>query len=226
MDVIMPKGREVWRAIVPSLFVLTSWGFTGIHWLYPAACAALGFCVLAITFIWPRIAWFGGLHLALFALAAWSQLSLPKLLLSLMLPLVVWFFLKGPSRPFMLAMIVALPIAGLSGGTGSATGWQESLMAMFHLTFSQADFAVICIRRTIHFSAYGLIALTFYRTAVELTVRRHVAVAALWVIGHAAFDELRQLMTPGRSGRLEDFLIDMAGAVTFISIYYLRQRDR
>ena len=193
-------------------------------WLYPLAAGVLGFCVLLVVVLWPRFAFWGGLHLAVFAAAAWSSLGLVKLVLAALVLAIGWFFYRGPHRAVLLALLVALPIAGLSGGTGSAGGWQESLMSWFNLTFAQADLAVICIRRMIHFTAYGLIALTFYRAAVDLSVRKQFAAVALWVVGHAAFDELRQLMTPGRSGRVEDFLIDMAGAATFVSIYYWRHR--
>ncbi|MBL8059995.1 MAG: VanZ family protein [Chthonomonas sp.] len=218
------SGGELWRALLPSALVLFAWSFTGFHWLYPLACAVLGTCVLAMIMLWPRFSLYGGVHLGLFAFAAWSSVSFFYLAAGMTVPLVAWCFIRGPTRPFILALIVALPIAALSGGTGSANGWQETLMSWFNLTFAQADLAVIGIRRTIHFTAYGLIALTLFRSAADLTDRRQLAVTALWVAGHAAFDELRQFMTPGRSGRLEDFLIDMIGAATFVSLYIWRQR--
>lgn len=166
-----------------------------------------------------KAAWLGifAVYFIAFALSVW--ITPPLMILWLLWP--IWCFCRFRTRwswgPLFLALITALPIATLSGGSGSANGWQESLMAWFNLPSSQAQLGVLWIRKTIHFTAYGLIGLTMYAALKGIPRPSKAYWAALWVASHAAFDELRQHLTPGRSGRLEDFMTDMLGASVFLA---------
>ena len=174
----------------------------------------------------PKFALPAFFYLCIFALVVASRATLTSLLFPASAGLVALQFTRGPYKHAIVACLCALPIAGLSGTAGSAGGWQESLMAWFMLDFQQADRVVLCIRRTIHFVAYGTIALTFFRSAVDLPQTRRIATALVWVGSHAAFDELRQHLTPGRSGRVQDALIDLIGAATFLGIAWALARRR
>lgn len=166
----------------------------------------------------PKFALPAFLYLCVFALVVASRAPLTSLLLPVLGGLVVLQLTRVPYKHAIVACMVALPIAGLSGSAGSAGGWQESLMAWFNLDLQQADLVVLCIRRTIHFVAYGTIALTFFRSALDLPQTKRMVTAIVWVASHAAFDELRQHLTPGRSGRVEDALIDLIGAAAFLGL--------
>lgn len=109
---------------------------------------------------------------------------------------------------------LALPLTYFSGGAGGAGGWAEYLMTHFGLTFQQADFAVLSLRKTIHFSYYGLIGLSAWFALREEA--RRLALALILVLGVSCFDEVRQSFTPGRTGKIEDVLIDLAGAAVCV----------
>lgn len=111
-------------------------------------------------------------------------------------------------------IVLALPLTYFSGGAGGAGGWTEYLMSHFGLTFLQADFAVLALRKTIHFSYYGMIGLSAWFALREEA--RRLAFALILVLGVSCFDEVRQSFTPGRTGKIEDVLIDLAGAAVCV----------
>lgn len=223
MDEIMPK--EKWLPLVVPLATLVWWGNGNLSALtLPSLAMIFGVTVCAVGR--PKFALPAFFYLCIFALVVASRATLTSLLFPASAGLVALQFTRGPYKHAIVACLCALPIAGLSGTAGSAGGWQESLMAWFKLDFQQADLVVLCIRRTIHFVAYGTIALTFFRSAVDLPQTRRIATALVWVGSHAAFDELRQHLTPGRSGRVQDALIDLIGAATFLGIAWALARRR
>lgn len=211
----MPK--EKWLPLLVPLATLAWWA-SGTLDGFPVPSLAMILGVTVCAALRPKFAIPAFLYLCIFALVVASRVSLTSLLLPVLGGLFVLPFTRAPYKHTIVACLVALPIAGLSGSAGSAGGWQESLMAWFHLNVQQADLVVLCIRRTIHFMAYGTIALTFFRSAADLPQMRRTATAVVWVASHAAFDELRQHVTPGRSGRVEDAVIDLLGAATFIGL--------
>ncbi|MBN8690037.1 MAG: VanZ family protein [Armatimonadetes bacterium] len=120
----------------------------------------------------------------------------------------------GVRLAWVPVIALALPLTYFSGGAGGAGGWAEYLMGHFGLTFQQADFAVLALRKTIHFSYYGLIGLSAW-FALREEVRR-LMMALILVLGVSCFDEVRQTFTPGRTGKIEDVLIDLAGAAVCV----------
>lgn len=131
---------------------------------------------------------------------------------------------------FVLAVILtSVPLAYLSGSGGSAGGWTDQLREWFNFTPDQADLAVRMIRKTIHFCAYGTIAMTAYLATRSIQKGKSAIIVALvWGCAHGAFDELRQAQTPGRQGRVEDFMVDLAGMIVFLAVthWLCNNRDK
>jgi VanZ family protein len=126
-------------------------------------------------------------------------------------------------------ILLTLPLAFLSGSGGSAGGWTDQLREWFNLTPDQADLAVKIIRKTIHFCAYGTIAMTAYLATRSIQKGKPAIIVALvWGCAHGAFDELRQAQTPGRQGRIEDFMVDLAGMIVFLAVthWLCNNRDK
>jgi VanZ family protein len=126
-------------------------------------------------------------------------------------------------------ILISLPLAYLSGSGGSAGGWTDQLREWFNFTPDQADLAVKLIRKTIHFCAYGTIAMTAYLATRSIQKGKSAIIVALvWGCAHGAFDELRQAQTPGRQGRIEDFMVDLAGMIVFLAVthWLCNNRDK
>ena len=121
-----------------------------------------------------------------------------------------------------LLFLWTLPIAYFSGGAGGAGSWR-GWMAQFHLTPDQIEIILWWVRKSIHFTYYGVMAWLAMR-AFRVCMRRTdavmkwvaMALALVWVSGHAGFDELRQAVTDGRTGSWIDFGIDLLGALVFL----------
>lgn len=120
---------------------------------------------------------------------------------------------------------MGLVISRLSGEAGSP-GW---MLEFFRdaLGFSQAnaELATIIVRKTIHFTFYGVMALfaAIVGYSVATDRNRVIAFAALWTLGHAAFDEMRQNQTPSRTGTAIDVVLDLAG-VAFVLFLWNRHQ--
>ncbi len=191
----------------------------------------------------------GGLLLALIAIPSWAQamavyLSAFALLVRWPLPtawlllfvavagVVLFGLLKSEklSRPLawtIFVIIATLPLASLSGGNGSASGWREWLEQMLRLSQAQADQMVIVIRKVIHFSVYGFLAWAAAMSARDRgSLHKSAMFGLLWALSHGAFDELRQSQTPGRTGSWGDFVLDGAGAVIAIFGFWLIERRK
>lgn len=114
-----------------------------------------------------------------------------------------------------LGLGIAL-LSGKEGGAGGMTSW--FLEVFFHLTQEQAELIVHIVRKVFHFIFYGTIAATFTSigTAMSLEFRKAALFGASWATIHALFDEIRQSLSPGRSGSAIDLLIDAAGMAVFV----------
>jgi VanZ family protein len=85
------------------------------------------------------------------------------------------------------------------------------------------------IRKTGHFVGYGTLSLLFYRawrlTAAILHRRtfriENVIYALACTLIVAASDEWHQTFIPGRTGRVQDVFLDMAGACTLQLLFWL-----
>lgn len=82
-----------------------------------------------------------------------------------------------------------------------------------------------CIRKTGHFTAYGLIALAWLRAwRMSIPRVRFLAAAALALLGTAllaTWDEWHQSLLPNRTGSPWDVLLDCCGALVFLLGAYL-----
>lgn len=131
---------------------------------------------------------------------------------------VIWarpLFLK--LWPAMFAVWIVAWVSGAQGGAGSMI---DAAQHWFHFTPEQAEVVVRIIRKTVHFTAYGTLALLFRRTGVSILA----AAGATMVV--ACGDELRQWFTPGRTGQPSDVLLDMAGAAVFLWVESRRRVGR
>ena len=96
------------------------------------------------------------------------------------------------------------------------------------LTPDAAYTTTIAIRKAVHFTYFGLIALFALDGALSLSgvLRNSILFALLWTATFAAFDEVSQLASPKRTGSLLDFGIDMLGAVVLVALALRRKRAR
>jgi len=102
-------------------------------------------------------------------------------------------------------------------GVESAERWEE----IHHI-----------IRKTGHFIGYGTLSLLFYhawRRTAEILHRhrvriRNVLYALACTLVVASSDEYHQTFVPGRTGRWQDVLLDLAGACVLQLIFWLVMR--
>lgn len=173
---------------------------------------------------------------------AWLPFSLDRdradfsrALIATCLPAAAWVAVSGwnryGSRWLMAATSLAfmgLVISQLSGEAGGP-GW---MFAFFRdslgLSASAAEIATITVRKTIHLTFYGLMALLalIIGWRISLSRTRSLLFCMLWTLGHAAFDELRQSTTPNRTGTITDVLLDFAGVAVAITIWQRAFRRR
>lgn len=123
----------------------------------------------------------------------------------------------------LVAFALLIPL--LSNSSGSPGHLHEQLATWLHITPDQAWHLVVGVRKTIHFSAYGLAALAAYRWSAAN------GAPGLWrgiafTLPLACFDEFRQHFAAGREGSPWDVALDMAGAVTFLFLAWLVDRRR
>src|SRR5438105_5388178 len=103
-----------------------------------------------------------------------------------------------------------------SANTGSALAW---LLRTFHIPLTGHNFNLVhaLVRKSAHFTAYGLLSALFFRAwRGEVSDKRWrwtwAALALLVCLATASSDELHQHFTPGRTGAASDVLLDMLGA--------------
>lgn len=78
------------------------------------------------------------------------------------------------------------------------------------------QFLEFLIRKATHFFGYGLLAVIVYILYRKLKWRFAVLLAFITTILIASLDEYRQSTIPGRSGLVEDVLLDACGALTLL----------
>ncbi|MGY3715190.1 VanZ family protein [Sutcliffiella cohnii] len=84
------------------------------------------------------------------------------------------------------------------------------------------DFFHTFIRKNAHFFAYfilGMLSLHAFRRSGVNGIKAVISAFLLSVV-YAISDEVHQLFVPGRSGEVRDVIIDSAGALIGIVIYY------
>ncbi|TMW72224.1 VanZ family protein [Alteribacter natronophilus] len=99
-------------------------------------------------------------------------------------------------------------------------------------TRTTEQFAEFFIRKGAHVFVYAVLAILAYRVAklwlTKPTQSPHTAILAIaFITIYATYDEITHYYHPGRSGLIEDVLLDMAGgALGILSWYLLEQRRR
>ena len=107
-------------------------------------------------------------------------------------------------------------VAFISGDNGSA----EPMRTFLHdfLPASVADAVVWTVRKSIHVTYYGLMALMVYRGGRSVGVSIPWAALA-FAVAHGAFDEYRQYAaSTTRFGTPTDILFDLGGALLVLWI--------
>ena len=113
---------------------------------------------------------------------------------------------------------------GTRGGTESVaqsttvTNWFQMLGFFRNINFSLAQFIV---RKMAHMSEYGLFALTTDWSLAKYDAEKAKYFAFLISFALAGADELYQYTNAGRTGCIQDVLIDVLGACVGIAIYNL-----
>lgn len=77
-------------------------------------------------------------------------------------------------------------------------------------------FVEFLIRKATHFFGYGLLAVIFYFFYKKVNWRLPTVLAFSSIVVIASLDEFRQSMIPGRSGIVEDVVLDACGALTLL----------
>lgn len=210
-----------------------TWLLTGVAGVFPLPLAVLVAGLLLALIAVPSWAQPMAVYLSAFALMVRWPLPTVWLLLFVAVSAVVLFALAKAeklSRSMawtIFAVIATLPLASLSGGNGSASGWREWLEQMLSLSPTQADQMVIVIRKVIHFSVYGFLAWAAAMSARDrVSLGKSALFGLLWSLSHGAFDELRQSQTPGRTGSWGDFAVDGAGAIFALICFWLVERRK
>lgn len=80
-------------------------------------------------------------------------------------------------------------------------------------------FVEFLIRKGTHFVGYGFVGVIFYGIYRHLRWRLPAFFAVATIIVIASLDEYRQSLIPGRTGIIEDVMIDTAGALCCITLF-------
>ncbi len=126
----------------------------------------------------------------------------------------------------LVACAAGWMVAYFSGAAGEAGSWVAWLEARLHWSAGTSDMVVLAVRKTLHFSFYGLVAWVGWRTARTggAPPGTGVWVGAALALMTASFDESRQWFTAGRTGSPWDVALDLAGAATILAISAARAR--
>lgn len=97
-----------------------------------------------------------------------------------------------------------------------------------HLSESQLATAHFLTRKAGHFSEYAVLALlarrAFIASPATVIHRRWFQLALLLIVTYALLDEFHQSFVPTRTASIYDSLIDIAGGLTVLLIFWLRGR--
>jgi VanZ family protein len=124
---------------------------------------------------------------------------------------------RPPWLPLCGLILFGWIVAFFSSGKGGPDPMVNAFMRLFHVARPAAFEMTICVRKTIHFTFYGLTGLTAYDLARAKGIASQAVIFGLSVaVCQASFDELRQAGFVNRTGSFWDVLLDMAGASAFI----------
>lgn len=104
--------------------------------------------------------------------------------------------------------------------TGGET--QQLIQNLFSLSADQAALVNVGIRKSVHFIAYGVLAVLIF----QAIGKKSLFVAWLLTTVYAASDEIHQAFVPARTGSILDVLLDSFGALIALSILFIHAKKR
>jgi len=163
---------------------------------------------------------------------AYALISLPSIAI-----FGIWLLFRSHQRlnipgraiaELLVSATLGCFLAAASSSAG-APGWMvEWFIHTIGLSPDAAYTTTIILRKIVHFTYFGLIALFAFQGALRISSdhKRSVLFALLWVATFAAFDELSQLASPMRTGSILDFALDMLGSIIFVSVAWHRAKPQ
>ena len=107
----------------------------------------------------------------------------------------------------------------------------EEQLSSIHLTYWGSEVSVdengyfhfveFLIRKSIHFFGYGILGVLIFLFYRKMSWQLPSLFAILSIFIIASLDELRQRMSPGRTGIFQDVVLDTVGAITCILLMKL-----
>ncbi|AIE87892.1 hypothetical protein OP10G_4524 [Fimbriimonas ginsengisoli Gsoil 348] len=133
---------------------------------------------------------------------------------------------RSPGWPLLTLVILVSLVAAASSSAGSAGVMSRWIMAHLGLSRTDTETAVYWVRKSIHFTYYGFVALTASVAAkrAKEPVGKAILFAFLTALSLSSFDELRQSGLADRTGSFYDVLLDLSGAATFLFLTNLRSK--
>jgi len=122
-----------------------------------------------------------------------------------------------------LAILYCVAIFVTTASPASTGGNTLTILAgVLHLSEEQAAVVNLVFRKSVHLSAFGVLAILFYKSFEK----RRFLLAWLCTTIYAATDELHQAFLPDRTGAVVDVGIDSIGALlALFLVKILKQND-
>lgn len=158
-----------------------------------------------------------------------SWLVVPLVLLAAFCAASLLRSLKGSTWPGTVGMVtLGLLTSFFSGPPGGAGKFVRFLREVLQLSVEAADTVNFFVRKGIHLTVYGTLALCAGYVAWQVTRRKPLAWAAslTWGLGHAILDETTQLKTSTRTGSVGDVVLDLVGMTVVLALLHWRLKDR
>ncbi|HEV2322657.1 MAG TPA: VanZ family protein [Terracidiphilus sp.] len=146
----------------------------------------------------------------------------------------VRFWIRAWWPVALMAALIVLSSSPAFGSDHTSGPFRWIWQSLFgHVSNERWIFIHTCIRKTAHFTGYGLVGWTWLRgwrlTFPRFWYWRDMALAVLGSALLASGDELHQAFLPNRTGSPWDVLLDCFGALTICLLVYLimwRSRNR
>lgn len=162
--------------------------------------------------------------------------SIPALLLVFAAGALFLFFARRESTnpglryavvPAILFCLMGWAVVFFSGSNGGPDPMIHWLSSTFGMTDEQARLATVVVRKIIHFTFYGSVALNACHLAgPKKDLNAAAGFGVLCALTFAGYDEFRQSTSPGRTGSAWDVGLDMLGAFCFVGLLVLLYRSR
>lgn len=140
-------------------------------------------------------------------------------------------FLRAENLWLYLPLILWISgIFYLSSNRGSISNTSRFLSPVFNTLFPDAENNILktyhlYLRKLSHFLGYAILALfaalVFYHSSVPFLAKFWYIFSFAMVIGVASADEFKQSFYASRDGSLADVMLDGAGGLTMILLFWL-----